>query len=599
MKNIFNGKKQGLVLIIIGFCLLVIGAALAACAPHQVKASSSTSMSSLPTAISGVVVDANGSVLSGAIVQIKGTPNKTTTAKDGSFSLSGEGLGGTKLVTLTAWSTGHFVGWADLDPQKPVWQEGGKGIKITLKPLYTTDNNNYTWFEYEGLTGSASCVMCHFDGIEWQKDAHSQSAQNIRFITMYTGSNVQGQIGQQTAYTSDGKAAPIDPNQPYFGPGYKLDNPQRTGNCAACHTPLASTVSNQKNCSWMGCHTSFTVDNSKKVIDPEVNPVSLIGTAAEGITCEFCHKIKDVTLDPKTNLPYPDMPGILSLKLSRPSTGQQVFYGTIVDVNRRVSYLPLETQSQFCAACHYGVFGGVVGDGEVTGGTVIYNSYGEWLNSPYSNPKTGKTCQDCHMPVEPGVHAIVYPEKGGITRGYITINNHTMPGASDESLLKSAVTMKSSASHAGNQLVVNVSITNDKTGHDVPTDAPQRSVMLVVQAVDANGKQLALIQGPALPAWTGNYSGQPGKAFAKILRDDMSGETPTAAYWRPVTLIEDTRLAPFATDASNYTFALPDGQLAEVKVTLVYRREFQKLAQEKGYNDPDIKMAEDIIHVEK
>ena len=35
----------------------------------------------------------------------------------------------------------------------------------------------------------------------------------------------------------------------------------------------------------------------------------------------------------------------------------------------------------------------------VRGGTLIYNSYGEWLDSPYSDPKTGKTCQECHMPM--------------------------------------------------------------------------------------------------------------------------------------------------------------------------------------------------------
>ena len=45
-----------------------------------------------------------------------------------------------------------------------------------------------------------------------------------------------------------------------------------------------------------------------------------------------------------------------------------------------------------------GVFGGVVGAGHVTGGVEIDNSYGEWLDSPYSDPKTGQTCQDCHMP---------------------------------------------------------------------------------------------------------------------------------------------------------------------------------------------------------
>ena len=134
----------------------------------------------------------------------------------------------------------------------------------------------------------------------------------------------------------------------------------------------------------------------------------------EGISCDFCHKVGDVIIDPKTKLPLPDMPGILSMRLYRPEDGQQVFFGTLVDVTRRVTYSPLETKSEFCAPCHYGVFGGVVGVGKVTGGTLIYNSYGEWLDSPYSDPKTGKTCQECHMPVVEEKY-FVFPDAGGLT----------------------------------------------------------------------------------------------------------------------------------------------------------------------------------------
>ena len=595
MSLLINVRRLSITMIISGSLFLMGSFILIGCTGKSIT--STTSITPIPTTISGRVLDADGKPVAGAIIQIKGTAIKVTTAADGGYSLSGQGLGGLKKITLTAWSAGHFVGFTDLDPQKPIWQAGGSGVKISLKPLYTTDNNKYTWFEYEGVKGSDSCAICHRESVEWNQDTHSQSAKNPRFLSMYTGSNGQGQIGQATKISIDGKISPPDPSQPYYGPGYKLDNPQRAGNCASCHTPIASTIPNQVNCAWSGCHNDITIEHANGVIDKAVSPIALAGQ--QGITCEFCHKIGDVILDPKTKLPLPDMPGILSIRLYRPPDGQNLFFGTIIDINRKVSYLPLETQSQFCAPCHYGVFGGVVGAGEVTGGTVIYNSYGEWLNSPYSDPKTGKTCQDCHMPVEPGTNYTVFPEKGGITRDYASFHDHTMPGAYDETLMKYAVTMKDDLSHSGDQLSVNVSITNDKTGHDVPTDEPMRSVMLVVQALDANGKPLAMVQGPALPNWTGNYSGQPGKAFAKILRDDWTGETPTAAYWRPVTIVEDTRLAPFATDNSSYTFSLPAGSQAKVKVTLIFRRAFQSLAQQKGWNDPDIIMTTDTIPVEK
>ncbi len=286
------------------------------------------------------------------------------------------------------------------------------------------------------------------------------------------------------------------------------------------------------------------------------------------------------------------------MRLYRPDEGQQVFFGTLVDVARRVSYSPLESKSEFCAPCHYGVFGGVVGVGTVTGGTLIYNSYGEWLDSPYSDPKTGQTCQQCHMPVS-SANYFVFPERGGLTRDYVPLHDHTMPGASDEKLLQNAVTLKSTARREGDTLQVEVSVTNDKTGHHVPTDAPIRSMILVVEALDAGGKRLPLSQGPVNPAWAGNYAGQPGKSFAKVLKDEWTGETPTAAYWRPVSIVEDTRLAAMATDTTGYTFALPAGQAAQVKVRLIFRRAFQALAEQKGWTDPDFLMEEAMIPVAK
>ena len=548
----------------------------------------------LPPTVSGVVIDANGP-LAGAIVQIQGMANKTETAKNGAFTLSG--IKGTTPLVITAWSAGYYVGWTTVNPSAPDWK-GGNGINITLKLLPEKDNSQYPWFSFEGVNGSASCGLCHREYKEWQADAHSQSAKNQRFITMYTGTDVNGRQGQPTQWGSNGAALPPDPSKPYYGPGFRLDTPNRAGNCATCHTPVASKVPNRQNCGWSGCHTDLTIERSRGIIDPHTLPIGLSGNGAEGITCDFCHKVGDVILDQKTKLPLPDMPGILSMRLYRPDEGQQVFFGTLVDVNRRVSYSPLESQSEFCAPCHYGVFGGVVGVGTVTSGTLIYNSYGEWLASPYSDPKTGKTCQQCHMPVS-SANYFVFPERGGLTRDYATLHDHTMPGATDEKLLQNSVTMKSSAQHTGDQLQVEVNITNDKTGHDIPTDAPIRSMILVVEALDANGKPLALRQGSVNPAYSGNYGGLPGKTFAKVLKDEWTGETPTGAYWRPVTIVEDTRLAAMATDTTRYSFDLPASQAATVNVRLVFRRTFQKLMELKGYTDPDILMEKETVQVAK
>jgi hypothetical protein len=413
---------------------------------------------------------------------------------------------------------------------------------------------------------------------------------------MYTGSDIDGNPGQTTELNQEGLALPPDPNKPYHGPGFQLDNPGRAGNCATCHTPLASTSPNNQNCGWSGCHTGLTVERSNGVIAKPAIPLSLKGHAAEGISCDFCHKIGDVTIDPKTNLPPPDMPGILSMRLYRPEDGEQLFFGTLVDVARRDTYLPLLSRSEYCAPCHYGVFGGVVGSGTVTDGTVIYNSFGEWLESPYSDPETGKTCQQCHM-LKSEADWFVYAERGGLSRDYVELHNHTMPGAADETLLQNSVTLKSTAQRDGDQIQVEIRLTNDNVGHHIPTDSPIRSMILVVEALDEDGNVLSLTQGPVNPAYSGNFGGLPGKTFAKVLKDEWTGEMPTGAYWRPVSIVEDTRLAALATDITRYSFAAPPGGEATIRVRLLFRRAFQLLAQQKGWNDADIVMEEVTIPV--
>ncbi len=575
--------------------LLVV---LVACADQTDRDSSVR----LPTTISGTVVNADGPI-AGAIVQVQGTPNRTTTDARGAFTLHGQGLGVPHVVTVTAWAEGHYIGWTNLDPRRPSPED--EGIVITLRPLFDGDNHEYTWFSEEGVHGSASCGLCHREYPEWQADAHARAATNPRFTSMFRGTDVHGRRGQPTVFASDGKSVlPPDPALPDTGPGFRLDNPDRAGTCATCHTPMAARIPTTNSCAWSGCHATGTADNAEVAgVKPSirgVTPVGIEGIGLEGIGCEFCHKIREVILDPGTGLPYADMPGILSLRLARPQEdGQQVFFGTLTDVSReRDSYLPLQSQSEFCAACHFGVFGGVVSNMKMTGGTVIYNSYGEWLNSPYGQAGSSlyRTCQDCHMPRQDTLYS-VFPHRGGVARDYVIYHNHTMLGPSNESFLQRAVSMTSTATVEGRVVRVQVSLVNTGAGHAVPTDAPMRSVMLVVEAQDAGGRPIPMQQGPVLPDWAGDYAGRPGKAFARVLRDQWSGETPATAFWRPVSEVADTRLFPLVTDTTVYAFDWPPSVNGVVKVKLVYRRAFYKLAQQKGWNDPDIVMATSEIPV--
>ncbi|MGD9098863.1 MAG: carboxypeptidase-like regulatory domain-containing protein, partial [Anaerolineae bacterium] len=456
---------------------LTLGLLSVRCSPKPTP----TPLPPAANAIRGLVLDAQGTV-AGATVRVRATDNKTLTAGDGSFILTGLDAG--VPVSVTAWSEGYFVGWTSAAPSP-------EPVTITIKPHYTTDNPDYDWFSVESAEGSQSCARCMPSYSEWQADAHSQSATNPIFQTLLNGSDVDGNPNTGFGLLTDrGRADFVDPNS----------------NCAPCHVPVATDLS------------------------------AVSGIAAEGVFCEFCHKVGDVTLDPATGLPYPDMPGVLSMRLYRPEGEQQLFFGNFDDVTRRVSYLPLEQESAFCAPCHFGAFWD----------TVAYNSFGEWLESPYSDPETGQTCQDCHMPPA-GYDYFVFPEQGGLHRDPNRILSHLMPGARDEEFLQSTVTMAVTATQGTDGLLVEVAITNSGAGHHVPTDSPLRHLILLVQAHDGQGHPLDYVGRQVVPDWggvgdlaQGNYAGQPGKGFAKI-QQDADGNAP-APQWRSTEIIYDSRI---------------------------------------------------------
>jgi hypothetical protein len=513
-----------------------------------------------PNTVSGYIVDEDGPI-AGAVVRQQTTENRTISEGDGAFILSD--LPSDVPVTITAWAEGYFVGWVEDALAQP------QPIIITISKYYTYDNADYDWFSMEGAEGSLSCSHCMPSYEEWQEDAHAQSAINPRFLSMYNGTDLNGNQSPLTryAYSRDYGTFPLppDPRQPYYGAGYKLDFPDTAGNCATCHIPVAAAYPGK----------AYAGD-----------PNNLQGIEPEGVFCEFCHKIGEVVLNPDTGLPYPNMPGVLSMRLYRPDGEDQLFFGNFDDVTRRVSYLPLVEESAYCAACHYGVFWD----------EVIYNSYGEWLESPYSDPETGQTCQDCHMPAV-DYDYFVYPEKGGLIRDHSLIFSHKMPGASDEAFLQDAATMNVQTQLIDGELQVTVEIVNDNTGHHIPTDSPLRNMILLLQASDEQGQDLVLLEGPLIPDWggigdpaAGYYADLPGKGFALILQEMWTEISPTGSYWNPVRVLEDTRLAAFEKDTSTYRFDSPEAGMITLDVRLIFRRAFKEIMDQKAWDTPDIVM---------
>jgi hypothetical protein len=548
----------------------------------------------------GTVYEQNGQAMAGASVRLRASELGAQTDAEGHFILTG--FNPAFKVRVTAWADGYYIAGSTVWP----WE---RDISLTLSPYTVPDNTDYVWIPpaveqrspwemirirarldpaaalapdvlfFKAADGLAlGCRDCHGEVIydQWISSAHALGFANPRFASTYNGTDITGQHQSpptRYSYSRDYGRFPLrpDPTQAYYGPGYKLDFPDTTGNCAACHLPAAALAQ------------PYGTD-----------PNTVVGVDALGAHCDFCHKIADVKLNPDTGLPYDNMPGVLSLLMMRPSLEKQLFFGPYDDVDAGTdSYLPLQRQSQYCAPCHTASFWGVP----------IYESFAEWLASPYSDPATGQTCQDCHMKPD-GVTTNFAPNRAGQERDPTEIFTHAFPGAADETLLQNAVTMAVEARRNGDQIIVNVTLVNDQTGHHIPTDSPLRQMILLVRATDAQGRVLTLLEGPTVPEWggvgdpeDGYYAGLPGKIFAKFLMELWTEIAPTGAYWNPTRIVSDNRLAVFETATSSYVFAMPAGGKATVRVSLLFRRAFKELAVQKGWEVDDILMAEERMRV--
>jgi len=399
--------------------------------------------------ISGVVVDADGPV-AGALVRQQGTELRCWSDGAGRFRLRGLAPG--KAVTVTAWKEDYYsVRFEEVAPP-------AQDFRIELMRYAIDDDPDYEWLPPVG--GDESCRSCHQSFADvWLQNAHAGAATNPRFLSMYDGTDVHGNQSPLTKRLQvkdyGDVSLPPDPTKPYYGPGFKLDFPRIAGNCATCHVPGAAM------------EKPYGTD-----------PGLVTGADRHGVHCDYCHKVADVVLDPETGLPYPNRPGILSSDVRRPHVGDgrpQLFLGPLDDPNADEgdSRLPLIEKSQFCAPCHHAEFWG----------TEVYGEFGEWLASPYSDPETGQTCQDCHMPASAVIDGEILtnlaPGKGGVERDPAEIHAHLQRGTGDHVFMRQALRMNLEVGTADDGVAVEVTITNHNTGHHVPTGSPLRHLLLV------------------------------------------------------------------------------------------------------------------------
>jgi hypothetical protein len=462
----------------------------------------------------GMVRDAQGPV-PGARVRFKGASDLVESDADGRFRLP------FSRGRVTAWKDGYLIAGLDADASP---------LDLHLIKLPAEDCPRYQWVDpTPDKSRAGACANCHAEIYkEWSASGHARAVNGKHFRNLYDGTDWNGAESISWSLVAD-KA-------------------EGGGVCASCHAPTAEVAAKL----------------------PEIE-----GAAAQGVHCDYCHKINGVG-DGTIGLTH----GRFNLDLLRPAEGQ-LFFGPMDDVDRgEDAYSPLYQDSKYCASCHEGIVFGVH----------VYSTYSEWRDSPAK--KEGKQCQTCHMKPT-GAMTNIAPGKGGIERDPKTLANHRFFAGSQEEMLKQCVKLSAKLENQGQVVAAVIDVSVEEVGHRVPTGFIDRHLLLVVDALDAEGKRLPLIDGPRLPPAAGKaLTERPGKLFAKLLKDD-DGHAPVP-FWRADAEATDSRLTPGSVDSSIFQFP---NATRRVQVRIVYRRFWREIAEAKKWPDEDVVVVERTLDV--
>jgi hypothetical protein len=497
----------------LGLALGVATTAAALIATHRTSYNSSPA--SAASEWLGSVNDATQPV-AGVCVRFMGTAVAVQTGPDGSFRLPSRPADASRI---TAAKEGYFIAGASADASP---------LALSLTPLPRQDSEEYRWVDPAPGPDAHNCGNCHEQIYrEWSTSAHARSATGKHFLNLYDGSDWNGSanvgwslLGQH----ADGSAV-----------------------CNSCHVPTMP-------------------------IDPDayLDVRKVRGVAAQGVHCDYCHKIQAVE-----DGPLGQTHGRFNLRLLRPAEGQ-IFFGPLDDVDRGDdSFSRLYRDSRYCASCHEGTVFGVA----------VYTTYSEWLASPAR--RAGKQCQTCHM-APTGTMTNFAVGHGGIERDPMTLANHRFFAGGPEQMLREALSLRAEAHRQGDSVRAIVELRADGAGHRLPTGFIDRHLLLVVEAADVDGKPIPLSEGPVLPAVAGTtLAGKPGKLYAKLLKD-FDGQSP-APFWKADPDAVDTRLTPGEPD--RIAFVFPEST-ARLRLRVLYRRFWQQVAEQKRWPDNEFTVVE-------
>lgn len=277
----------------------------------------------------------------------------------------------------------------------------------------------------------------------------------------------------------------------------------------------------------VGCHSPTTLVTGDFELQEAVS--------RQGVTCDFCHTVKDVELERDWS-PFVADPGPVKrgpFAYIKPFKGHDAEYSAL----HRASPL-------LCAGCHEFKNGN---------GLLVLSTYSEWKLSQYSG--RGISCQDCHMALVPGTKV-----KEGLEQddsSVRVVNLHRLAGGTSVGQLNRGLDLRfESVSATGTSASVRIIVSNSGAGHRIPGGLPTKSLVLVVSAVDPSG-----VAGRAQE-----------RVYRRELRNAKGSTLKDLAeiFLSAKSVGEDTRLKPSETRTERFTVPLTQGSRAVV-ARLEYR----------------------------
>jgi hypothetical protein len=465
-----------------------------------------------------VLVTADGLPMAGASVLEGGGAQGVFSDEQGRATLVLQGIVEEEVWVIAAAKGYRSVG--SLIETQPTGE-----ILLELSSIQS-DNPDYEFLPagVEEGESTAYCSHCHVTiADQFGRSAHYLSARDEQVHDLFAGTagaftdqntcEIAG--GSWLVGTAPGTGAS---ERCYIGSGLLPDSSDSCGGQGQlpCDSPqLAASKQPQHMGACADCHAPATGG-------PMGGGQSLLEVSGqafeEGVSCDFCHKVSDIDPDAEPGIGGRTVLGRpLEALENFPLPWKPVMYGPYADVINpymRGSISPIFASGELCSGCHEYRQAPQWSAGETamdstrwpSGRLPIHTTWQEWSSSLLS-PST--PCRTCHMPafdaensadiemfdLDPGL-------VGGFYRGPDEVRDHGFYGPTDvlpdgTRLLDAAASMSLQASVDGDQLLVNVSVSNNQTGHGLPTGEPMRSVLLVVQA-RCDGVSLSQVQGQSV-----------------------------------------------------------------------------------------------------